>query len=185
MATAWIGVKLVATSIVRFLGLATSRKLGLRRDRVGESYDIDERGTYQIFRETVSDDGTPDKSVVLVVGFRLRVLRSNTLLHWLFQRACILTTPFWSGFRGFRVKLWMVDSRTKNYLGIYDWAGVETAQTYIAALVRVLRPLSTPGAVWYNLYADQELEPFLRTRKHKDPLAPISSVPGTKTAIHD
>jgi len=145
--------------------MATSRALRLRRDRVGQAYIINQRGTYQIFRETVSDDGIRDRSVVLVVGFRLRVLRSNRFLHWLFQRVCILTTPFWSGFRGFRVKLWMVDPQTKNYLGIYDWAGVENAQTYIDAWVRVLRPLSTPGSVWYDLYPDQELEPFLRIRK--------------------
>ena len=157
--------KLSALSVLRFLRLATSRAIRLRRDRVGQAYIIPQCGAYQIFRETVSDDGTRDRSVVLVVRFRLRVLRSNTFLHWLFQRACILTTPFWSGFRGFRVKMWMVDPQTKNYLGIYDWAGVENAQTYIDALVQVLRPLSTPGSVWYELYPDQEFEPFLRTRK--------------------
>ena len=119
---------------------------------MSQVYSIDQRGTYQVFRETVSDDGTAAKSVVLVVGFRLRVLRSISFLHWLFQRACILTTPFWSGFRGFRVKLWMVDPQTKNYLGIYDWAGAENAQTYIDALVQVLQPLSTPGSVWYDLF---------------------------------
>jgi hypothetical protein len=29
----------------------------------------------------------------------------------------------------------------------------------------VLRAVSTPGSVWYKLYPDQELEPFLRARQ--------------------
>lgn len=156
---------LAALSVARFLRLAASRVLRLRRDRVDALYRIEQGGTYRVFRETVSDDGTPERSAVLVVGFRLRVVRSNALLHWIFQRACILTTPFWSGFRGFRVKLWMVDPQSKSYLGIYDWAGEVNARTYADTLVRVLRPLSTPGSVWYELYPDQELEAFLRPRK--------------------
>jgi hypothetical protein len=157
--------RLAALSVLRFLRLATSRALRLRRHRVGPGYVIPQRGTYLIFRETVRDDGPRARSVVLVAGFRLRVLRSQRILHWLFQRACMLTTPFWSGFRGFRVKLWMVDPQTRKYLGISAWAGVEHAQTYRGALVQVLRPLSPPGSVWYELSPDQELEPFLRTRK--------------------
>jgi hypothetical protein len=156
---------LAAASTLRFLRLAATRRLRLRRDRLGQSYRIDRGGTYAIFRETVSDDGTAGGRVVLVIGFRLRFLRSWRLPHWLFQCVCILTTPFWSGFRGFRVKLWMVDPRTKNYLGIYDWAGLKQAQTYVNALARVLRPLSTRGSVWYELYPDQELEPYLRAHR--------------------
>lgn len=167
MASAASVVRLAALSTARFPRLAGTRTLRLRRDRLGQSYGIDRGGTYRIFRETVSDDGTSGRRVVLVVGFRLRVLRSNPLLHWVFQRLCILTTPFWSGFRGFRVKLWMVDPQGKNYLGIYDWAGAENARSYVDALVRVLRPLSTPGSVWYDLYPDQELDPFLQARKRE------------------
>jgi hypothetical protein len=87
------------------------------------------------------------------------------LPHWLFQRLCILTTPFWSGFPGFRVKLWMVETETKDYLGIYDWDGEEDARTYAEALARVLRAVSVSGSVWYEMHGGQELEPFLRARE--------------------
>jgi hypothetical protein len=163
-------VGLVAGSVARFPGLVASGTLRQRRDWVGELYRIEERGTYRVFRETVSDDGTSEESVVLVVGFQLRLLGSVQLLHWLFQRACLLTTPFWSGFRGFRVKLWMVDPTSERYLGIYEWAGAGHARTYVEALVRVLRPLSTPGSVWYELVPDQELEAFLRARHERSAL---------------
>ena len=46
---------------------------------------------------------------VLVVGFQLKVIGAHPIPHWIFQRCCLLTTPFWSGLPGFSVKLWMVD----------------------------------------------------------------------------
>jgi hypothetical protein len=133
-------------------------------ERIGVDYWIDRGGTYRIFRDTRSHDGTTDPVCVLVVGFRLRVIRSIPALHWLFQRVCLLTTPFWSGFRGFRVKLWMVDPETKNYLGIYEWAGDVNALRYVEALARVLRPISTRDSVWYEIYPGTDLETFLIPR---------------------
>ena len=155
-------VVLAGRSVVRFLTLAANRRIRLRRDRLGQTYGTDRGGNYEIFRETVRVSGTTGQPVVLVVGFRLKLIGGNPLLHRLFQRLCILTTPFWSGFRGFRVKLWMVDPETKNYLGIYDWAGAANAGVYVEALVRVLHPLSTPGSVWHDLFPDQAFESFLQ-----------------------
>ena len=97
---------------------------------------------------------------MLVVGFQLKVIGAHPVPHWIFQRCCLLTTPFWSGLPGFSVKLWMVDPETKRYLGIYDWRGTAHAQQYVDALVRVLHPLSTPDSVWYRLLPDQALEPY-------------------------
>jgi hypothetical protein len=123
-------------------------------------YDLGSRGQFAVVRETIRT-GQPDaQPVVLVVGFRLRWIASFAPAHWVFQRCCILTTPFWSGFPGFRVKLWMVDPETKSYLGIYDWDGREPAQTYVDALVAVLKPLSVRGSVWYAL-SDREFAQYL------------------------
>jgi hypothetical protein len=156
---------LAATSAVRFTGMARAGTLHRVGNRLGERYRIDQGGTYEIFRETVGTDDVTDPPGVLVVGFRLRLISSNPVAHWLFQRLCILTTPFWSGFRGFRVKLWMVEPETKDYLGIYQWAGEENARAYVEALVRVLRPLSAKGSVWYKQYPNEDFETFLRARK--------------------
>ena len=139
----------------------------LRRDRLGETYNIHHSGhsIYTVFRETESRDGTTDPSTVLVVGFRLRFLGSNSLLHWLFQRICIISTPIWSGFRGFRTKLWMVDYGSKNYLGIYEWAGEQNALSYAEWLVNILRRLSTERSVWYEIYRNKELDEYLRVNR--------------------
>src|SRR3954452_20637627 len=149
--------QLALSSARRWVHLVRTGAIARTCERVGMDYRIDRGGTYRVFRDTRSHDGTADPSAVLVVGFRLRVIGSNPVLHWLFQRVCLMTTPFWSGFRGFRVKLWMVDPATKNYLGIYEWAGEDNALSYVEALVRVLRPLSAKDSVWYELYPAQEL----------------------------
>jgi hypothetical protein len=127
-------------------------------------YRIDQGQIYEVFRDTIGDDGVEGARCVLVVAFRLRVIGSFPPMHWLFQRVCLLTTPFWSGFRGFREKLWMVDPATKSYLGIYDWAGAENAKIYADALVRVLRPISTKDSVWYEIVPDQDFEKYLAER---------------------
>lgn len=141
--------------------LAAAGALHLRRERLGRRYRIDQGGSYAVFRETVSTDATVGEPVVLIVGFRLRFIGSSAPMHWLFQRLCILTTPFWSGFHGFRVKLWMVEPQRKNYLGIYAWNGHENAARYARLLVRVLQPLSTPGSVWYEIRDWETLPRYL------------------------
>ena len=112
MATTIGNFRLILASVFRFGELAALGRLRLRRDRLGATYRIDGRGTYAIFRETGSSEPSAKPDIVLVVGFRLKALNANPVLDWIFQRLCILTTPFWSGFWGFRVKLWMVDPET-------------------------------------------------------------------------
>lgn len=158
-------VKLALISIGQFMTLVFRGQLKLDHHRLGQLYQIESQGTYAIFRETHSSQNFPDSPVVLVVGFRLKLIGLNPLMHWLFQRLCILTTPFWSGFKGFRIKLWMVDPATKNYLGIYEWKGQSNAETYVGALERVLRAVSTPGSVWHQLMSDQTFEQYLLQHK--------------------
>jgi len=155
-----------AYSTVGFVNHVTSRSLHLRRETIGQRFRIN-GGTYEIFRDTVSDDQPLEESAsVLVVGFRLRLIRSNHLLHWAFQRICILTTPIWSGFPGFRVKLWMVDPRTKNYLGIYEWSTQKQAGSYLNWLLNLLVPLSTRGSVWHDLIPGERLSKYLHDRQY-------------------
>lgn len=160
-------LKLVITSVVQFLRLIKGNYLHLQHDKLGELYYIDSKGIYQIFRETTCDSNPKDPLAVLIVGFRLRLIRSIPFFHWLFQRLCILTTPFWSGFSGFKVKLWLVDPKSKNYLGIYQWSGANNAQLYVNALIPVLNSVSEKGSVWFKLYPNLQIESYLRSHKKK------------------
>lgn len=153
-------IRSAAISTSHYARLAATHALHLRQKHVGSSYRIAQRGTYTVFRETTNDAEYDMPPTILVVGFRLKLIRSNRSLHWLFQRLCILTTPLWSGMRGFHAKLWLVDTKTKNYLGIYDWRGVRDAGAYVALLKRVLQPFAVPGSVWYRAYTEP-LEQFL------------------------
>lgn len=149
------------SSLRAYITLMQRGWLAMPQRRLGIQYEIKEKGKYRIFRETVNKAPADTTPLVIVVGFRLKAIGRSSVLHYLFQRVCLITTPFWSGLQGFHVKLWMVDSETKNYAGIYQWRGREKALDYLNALVPVLGFFSEVGSVWYLLYDDVELEKFL------------------------
>jgi hypothetical protein len=104
-----------------------------------------------VFRETAIRDHDPRDPAVLVVQFRLRAFGHRRFLHALFRRECILHTPLFAGFPGFQSKLWISDTATGVYRGLYEWDGAGRAADYADTLVRLLRPLSTPGSVRYHV----------------------------------
>jgi hypothetical protein len=104
-----------------------------------------------VFRETAIRDRDPRDPAVLVVQFRLRVFGHRCWLHALFRRECILHTPLFAGFPGFKSKLWISDTATRVYRGLYEWDGTERAVDYADHLVRLLIPLSTRGSVRYHV----------------------------------
>jgi hypothetical protein len=152
-------------SFWNYLKLSFNSSLHRPKNRVGMIFGIQEKGNYSIFRETVNTKSPNQTPVILVVGFRLKRIGSNSFLHYLFQRICIITTPFWSGLPGFYIKLWMVEPSSKNYAGIYEWKGEEPAHNYLNALIPVLQFFSVKGSVWYSVYVGKELDEFLEGMK--------------------
>jgi hypothetical protein len=73
------------------------------------------------------------------------------LRFWVFERVCILTTPFFVGLAGFRSKLWMVDRSTGDFAGLYQWDGQADAIAYAEGLSKILRALSVRGSVGYEV----------------------------------
>jgi hypothetical protein len=130
-----------------------------------------------VFRETAIRDGDPRDPVVLVVQFRLRALGRNRLLHALFRRECILHTPLFAGFPGFRSKLWAADTASGVYRGLYEWDGAEQAADYANHLVRLLHPLSIQGSVRYHVIPGCRREDFLRD--------PELAAAGRGQGVHD
>lgn len=157
------GAGLVLSSLAAFPGLAAGRRLRLGNTCLGRTYRVCDAHSYRVFRETVRPLADEPRTVI-EVGFRLKVIRSALMPHRLFQRLCILTTPFWSGFQGFGTKLWMVDLDTHNYAGIYEWGTADAARAYLGVLLPVLRAVSVRGSVFSELHPDTELAPFLRER---------------------
>ncbi len=152
-----------SVSVRYYIHLVNDGSLKLSHKRIGDEFKIED-GSYRIFRETVSKDSN-GATVILVIGFRLKLIRSVPLLHWLFQRVCVITTPFWSGLPGFKTKLWMVDPTTKNYMGIYDWKGRDNAQAYLDFLIPILNFFSVNGSVHARQIFGSALDDLLE--KHR------------------
>ncbi len=151
-------------SLINYFRLVFSGNLHLETSRLGQLYKAKDLKAYSVFLETRSDKDYGEKEVTLVVGFRLFLIGSNPFFHWLFMHLCILDTPVWVGFSGFRFKLWMVQPKTKDYLGIYRYQGKENAKKYAEYISAVLRPVSTKNSVWYKIY-EEKFEDYLKANK--------------------
>lgn len=156
--------KIAALSCYNFLFHIPIRKLLIIHDFDNKRYKVRGKETYTVFRTTKSYINNSHENVVLVVGFRLMIIKNSHLLHHFFQRVCILTTPFWAGLTGFDTKLWAVNFENSNYLGIYQWKGKIDAQKYLDYLIPILRSVSVKGSVWYRIYNDEKLDTFLLQR---------------------
>ena len=130
--------------------LATGR-VASPRAYLGRRLGFADGTTSFVFRETAIRDRDPRDPAVLVVQFRLRGFGHRRWLHALFRRECILHTPLFAGFPGFRSKLWISDTATGTYRGLYEWDGAGRAADYAHHLVRLLNPLSTRGSVRYHV----------------------------------
>jgi hypothetical protein len=102
-----------------------------------------------VYRVTAADTPAVGAPCVLVVGFRLRGVRGFG--HALFRADSVLNTPLFAGFPGFVSKLWLADDGNQLYRGVYDWDGVERAESYVSALYRVLALVSEPGSIRYRI----------------------------------
>lgn len=142
--------------------LATGR-LTMPRERVGTEIVFADGSRSVVFRETVARTRTPEEPVVLLVSFRLRFIGSNRLAHAIFRRTCVINTPLFAGFPGFRTKFWLADPDTREYSGIYDWNGAAAAEDYAGVLSRVLALVSVPGSVRWRIVPGTSREDYLRT----------------------
>jgi hypothetical protein len=100
-----------------------------------------------VFRETTVDDPAPKDPCLLVVKFRLHLLRGRW--HTIFLRECILNTPLFVGFPGFVSKLWLANDESDNYRGIYEWSDPSRAERYARSLWRVLNLVCVRQSIAY------------------------------------
>ena len=118
------------------------------RDHVGRALTFADGTTARVYRET-QVAGVPPDPCVLVVSFRLRLLRGWG--HLLFERESILNTPLFVGFPGFVSKLWLKHDERGCYRGLYEWDGPQEAERYARSLWRVLALVSEPGSIAFQV----------------------------------
>jgi hypothetical protein len=114
-----------------------------------------------VFRETARRETSTDDPAVIVIQFRLAFLGSNRSLHAGFRRECILHTPLFAGFPGFRSKLWADDVGTGVYAGIYEWQRADLASHYAERMVSLLTPFSNRGTARYHVIEGRHRDDFL------------------------
>jgi hypothetical protein len=150
-----------ARSVAAWGGLVASRGLTSPKVNVGARLRFADGTSSFVFRETAAIDvGTSDPTL-LVIQFRLAALGSDRLLHAAFRRECVLHTPLFAGFPGFRSKLWIGDIETGVYRGIYQWHGGDLARHYAARMVALLRPFSNAGTARHQVVEGVLRDEFL------------------------
>jgi hypothetical protein len=129
--------------------LLAHRRVHLPREHMGMRLRFADATSSWVFRETVVE-GTPQDPCILLVEFRLRVVRGRWA-HALFRRESLLNTPLFVGFPGFVSKLWLAHDEYNVYRGLYEWDGPERAEHYARCLWRVLALGCVPHSIHYRV----------------------------------
>jgi hypothetical protein len=143
-------------------GADSSRGVAWRhRENLGAWLTFADGSSSFVFRETAVTEAATSEPTLLVIQFRLAALGSNQLLHAAFRRECVLHTPLFAGFPGFRSKLWIDDVETGVYRGVYEWQGADLARHYAARMVALLAPFSNAGTACHQVVEGIRRDDFL------------------------
>jgi hypothetical protein len=146
-------------SMLRFWLLVASGRLHQPRRHVGGRLMFGNGASADVFRETVAEQRRTGALALLVVEFRLRVVHGRA--HRLFERASVLSTPFFAGFPGFVSMLWLTADENGVYRGIVEWDGADRAESYGRVMRRILAAVSRRGSVAYHVIAGESRSRFL------------------------
>jgi hypothetical protein len=142
-------------------GLVARHGLTSPKGNVGARLRFVDGSSSFVFRETAATDVSTSDPTLLVIQFRLAMLGSDHLLHAAFRRECILHTPLFAGFPGFRSKLWLDDIETGVYRGVYQWQDGDLARHYARRMVALLRPFSNADTARYQVVEGVVRDEFL------------------------
>ncbi|MBI9045028.1 MAG: hypothetical protein JEZ06_11110 [Anaerolineaceae bacterium] len=117
------------------------------KERIGEIIEY-EGQNFTIFREMFVDSGnTAEPQAVFKVRFHVENMTPGR--NMLFSR---FTIPFFSGIPGFRSKLWLLDEKNGDNMGIYEWATPDDAHAYSQSFaMKFMAGRSTPGSAKFEI----------------------------------
>ncbi len=131
--------------VLRTAGLLCQNRIHLPSERVGQHFSFADGTSAHVYRDTVVDFVATRDPCVLMVEFRLRLVRGRG--HALFRWESLLNTLLFAGFPGFVSKLWLTCDEQGRYRAIYEWSGPQQAERYARVLRRLLALVSVPGSV--------------------------------------
>jgi hypothetical protein len=129
--------------------LSLGGRMHLPKRHVGLRLHFADGTSARVYRETVVAGRALEDPSVLMVQFRLKLVRG--WWHTLFRWESLLNTPLFVGFPGFVSKLWLAHDERDTYRGIYDWDGPERAEHYARTLWRVLQLGCVPSSIHYRV----------------------------------
>ncbi|HKZ19329.1 MAG TPA: hypothetical protein VJQ57_04400 [Acidimicrobiia bacterium] len=151
--------------ILHTLIMLARGKIEMPRFEVGRTITFADGSTSRIYRETTSMKERPSfNRVLLVVRFRLRLIGTNRFAHALFRFESLFNTVLFAAHRGFRTKLWLTDTQTGFYRGVYEWSGSDAASDYAEVLRVVLAPWVEKGSFGCRVIEGSERSSFLKGR---------------------
>jgi hypothetical protein len=150
-----------AHSVAAWGGLVVHRGLTSPKGNLGARLTFADGSSSFVFRETATTDVSTSDPTLLIIQFRLAALGSDRLLHAAFRRECVLHTPLFAGFPGFRSKLWIDDVETGVYRGVYQWQGGDLARHYAGRMVGLLKPFSNAGTARFQVVEGVVRDEFL------------------------
>lgn len=126
-------------------------RVHLPSQRIGQRLHFADGTTGTVYRETVVDRNSPTDPAVLVVEFRLWLVRGRAA-HAMFRAESLLNTPLFVGFPGFCSKLWLTHDAQGAYRGFYQWDGAGAAEAYARALWWVLALVSVRRSIRFRTF---------------------------------
>ena len=155
-AAAWRAVGRCLAASTRLL---VEGRVHLPREHVGRVIRFGDGTAARVYRETTTARPAAVAPCVLVVGFRLRLVRGRG--HVAFEWESLLNTPLFVGFPGFVSKLWLAHDESGRYRGLYEWDGAGLASAYAGALWHVLALVSEAGSIDYRVLPDLRRDALL------------------------
>jgi hypothetical protein len=163
-------IRPIARCVIVTGRLLAQRRIHLPRRNVGKVLHFADGTTARVYRETVVERDAATDACVLVVEFRLRLVRGWG--HAVFRWESLLNTPLFVGFPGYVSKLWVAHDQNGVYRGLYEWDGAPLAAAYARALWRVLELVCVRGSIHYKI-----LPRLSRDQLLADPQVPNTELP--------
>jgi hypothetical protein len=149
-------------SVRRWVRMSAGDELDRPTENVGATLEFADGSISRVFRETRVTHAATAHPTLLVIAFRLAFLDDMPALHAGFRRECLIHTPLFAGFPGFRSKLWLEDRHTRIYRGVYQWDGADAAAAYAGRMVGLLAPFSNRGTARSHVVPGLTRDTYLR-----------------------
>jgi len=136
-------------SFCRGMARIVSGRFRLLKERVGEVVTAPDGTKFTVFRQArLTPPGNPTPpGARFTVRFHVQNMtpeRNKTF--------SLLTIPFFAGMPGFRSKLWLVDEKGGDFMGIYRWQTEDDARRYSQSFaMEFMTKRSEEGSVSFTI----------------------------------